>query len=83
MRFLGDCCFIVIIKCDFLLFGFSLSIILLCIQDPKIKYVDLGGAYVGPTQNHLLRMAKELGVESYKVYEEQASLYYHESVRTL
>ncbi|XP_071799138.1 amine oxidase [flavin-containing] B-like isoform X2 [Asterias amurensis] len=37
--------------------------------DPSIGYVDLGGAYVGPTQNRLLRMAKELGVENYKINE--------------
>ncbi|KAK3743992.1 hypothetical protein QZH41_010806, partial [Actinostola sp. cb2023] len=36
--------------------------------DPRFKYTDLGGAYVGPTQNHILRVAKELGVENYKVY---------------
>lgn len=36
--------------------------------DPKIKYVDLGGAYVGPTQDRILRVAKELGVQTYKVY---------------
>ena len=45
-----------------------------------MKYVDLGGAYVGPTQNNLLRMLKELGIETYKVYDEQAAVYYHESV---
>lgn len=30
--------------------------------------MDVGGAYVGPTQNRLLRMAKELGVQTYKVF---------------
>ncbi|XP_067042168.1 amine oxidase [flavin-containing] B-like [Acropora muricata] len=40
------------------------------VQDPKFKYVDLGGAYVGPTQNRILRIAKELGIETYKVYNE-------------
>lgn len=38
------------------------------LEDPKFKYVDLGGAYVGPTQNRILRVAKELGIETYKVY---------------
>lgn len=38
------------------------------VVDPRIKYVDLGGAYVGPTQNRILRVAKEVGVETYKVY---------------
>ena len=45
------------------------SLICLFQKDPSIGYVDLGGAYVGPTQNRLLRMAKELGVENYKVNE--------------
>ena len=40
------------------------------LEDPKFKYVDLGGAYVGPTQNRILRVAKELGIETYKVYNE-------------
>ncbi|KAM9321264.1 amine oxidase [flavin-containing] B-like [Gastrophryne carolinensis] len=38
------------------------------IRNKDVQYVDLGGAYVGPTQNRLLRMAKELGVQTYKVY---------------
>ncbi|XP_038050318.1 amine oxidase [flavin-containing] B-like isoform X4 [Patiria miniata] len=37
--------------------------------DSTVGYVDLGGSYVGPTQNRLLRMAKELGVENYKIQE--------------
>ena len=40
------------------------------LEDPKFKYVDLGGAYVGPTQNRILRVAKELGIQTYKVYNE-------------
>ncbi|XP_072270304.1 amine oxidase [flavin-containing]-like [Pyxicephalus adspersus] len=38
------------------------------IRNKEVQYVDVGGAYVGPTQNRLLRMAKELGVQTYKVY---------------
>ncbi|XP_053313441.1 amine oxidase [flavin-containing] A-like [Spea bombifrons] len=37
------------------------------IHNKQVKYVDLGGSYVGPTQNRILRMAKELGVQTYKV----------------
>ncbi|XP_064007959.1 amine oxidase [flavin-containing] A-like [Pogoniulus pusillus] len=37
------------------------------IRNSKVNYVDVGGAYVGPTQNRILRLAKELGVETYKV----------------
>jgi len=40
------------------------------VEDPKFKYADLGGAYVGPTQNRILRVAKELGIQTYKVYNE-------------
>lgn len=32
-----------------------------------MNYVDVGGAYVGPTQNRILRLSKELGLETYKV----------------
>ncbi|XP_047391869.1 amine oxidase [flavin-containing] B [Sciurus carolinensis] len=39
------------------------------IRNQKVKYVDLGGSYVGPTQNRILRLAKELGLETYKVNE--------------
>ncbi|NXS06675.1 AOFB oxidase, partial [Neodrepanis coruscans] len=39
------------------------------VKNKQAKYVDLGGAYVGPTQNRLLRLTKELGIETYKVNE--------------
>uniref|UniRef100_A0A2K6GJ05 Amine oxidase n=1 Tax=Propithecus coquereli TaxID=379532 RepID=A0A2K6GJ05_PROCO len=39
------------------------------LRNEKVKYVDLGGSYVGPTQNRILRLAKELGLETYKVNE--------------
>ena len=38
------------------------------LQDPSYGYCDLGGAYVCETQTRLLRLAKELGVETYQVY---------------
>nr|XP_033806210.1 amine oxidase [flavin-containing] B-like [Geotrypetes seraphini] len=44
-------------------------------RNKHVKYVDLGGAYVGPTQNRILRLAKELGVENYKVNEVQRLLH--------
>ncbi|XP_073523345.1 amine oxidase [flavin-containing]-like [Phyllobates terribilis] len=46
------------------------------VKNSKTKYVDLGGAYIGPTQNRIIRVAKELGVETYKVNEEQRLLHY-------
>ena len=38
------------------------------VENQEVKYVDLGGSYVGPTQNRILRVAKSLGVETYKVF---------------
>ena len=40
------------------------------LEDPRFKYADLGGAYIGPTQNRIVRVAKELGVQTYKVFDE-------------
>ncbi|WP_080053707.1 flavin monoamine oxidase family protein [Spirosoma aerolatum] len=39
-------------------------------------YVDLGGAWVGPTQERLYAMAREFGVETYKTYDEGKSTQY-------
>ncbi|XP_066266747.1 amine oxidase [flavin-containing] B-like isoform X2 [Branchiostoma lanceolatum] len=33
-------------------------------------YCDVGGSYVGPSQNRLLRLSKELGIETYKMHDE-------------
>ena len=43
----------------------------LLFQNDKCKWVDLGGAYVGPTQNRLLRLSRELGIKHYLVNERQ------------
>ena len=43
------------------------------IQDPSVGYVDLGASYVGPTQDRLLRISKELGVTNYRVNEDERS----------
>ncbi|XP_012783233.2 amine oxidase [flavin-containing] A [Ochotona princeps] len=37
------------------------------VRNEQVNYVDVGGAYVGPTQNRILRLSKELGIETYKV----------------
>src|SRR6218665_473869 len=44
------------------------------IRDPAFKYTDLGGAYVGPTQRRVARLAKELGLEFYKVSLEKKAI---------
>ncbi|XP_028291982.1 amine oxidase [flavin-containing] [Gouania willdenowi] len=41
------------------------------VRNKETKWVDLGGAYIGPTQNRILRLAKEYGVKTYKVNEEE------------
>ncbi|XP_045716407.1 amine oxidase [flavin-containing] A [Phyllostomus hastatus] len=37
------------------------------VRNEHVDYVDVGGAYVGPTQNRILRLSKELGLKTYKV----------------
>ncbi|XP_067828270.1 amine oxidase [flavin-containing] B-like isoform X1 [Heptranchias perlo] len=44
------------------------------LHDPRFGYTDVGGAYVGPTQNRILRMAKDLGVDTYLVDDSQYCL---------
>ncbi|XP_069035008.1 amine oxidase [flavin-containing] [Lepisosteus oculatus] len=46
------------------------------VQNKPCQYVDLGGAYVGPTQNRILRVAKEMGVKTYKVNEQENLVHY-------
>ncbi|XP_043540745.1 amine oxidase [flavin-containing] A-like, partial [Chiloscyllium plagiosum] len=41
---------------------------------PQFGCTDVGGAYVGPTQTHILRLARELGLETYPVDHTQSSL---------
>ncbi|XP_078694174.1 amine oxidase [flavin-containing]-like [Branchiostoma floridae x Branchiostoma belcheri] len=43
------------------------------IKGPGFGYVDVGGAYVGPTQNHMLKLVKELGIQMYKINTEGTS----------
>ncbi|XP_061647755.1 amine oxidase [flavin-containing] isoform X1 [Phyllopteryx taeniolatus] len=45
-------------------------------RNKETKWVDLGGAYVGPTQNRILRLAKQYGVETYKVNEQERLVHY-------
>lgn len=43
-------------------------------EDPSFGYCDLGGAYVCETQTRLLKLAQELGVETYQVYSQGQSV---------
>ena len=36
----------------------------------------MGGAYVGPSQDHVLKVIHELGLSTYKVYEEGDLMHY-------
>lgn len=50
-------------------------------QNKETKWVDLGGAYIGPTQNRILRLANEYGIRTYKVNEKENLVHYvHVSV---
>ncbi|XP_063233949.1 amine oxidase [flavin-containing] A-like [Bacillus rossius redtenbacheri] len=44
--------------------------------DPKYGWADLGASYVGTTQTHILRLAKELGCTTYPTYSKQAYILY-------
>ncbi|XP_037095398.1 amine oxidase [flavin-containing] [Syngnathus acus] len=47
-------------------------------RNKETKWVDLGGAYIGPTQNRILRLAKQYGVKTYKVNEQEKLAHYVE-----
>jgi monoamine oxidase len=40
------------------------------------KIVEIGGQWIGPTQDHLMALAKELGVATYKTYNTGSNVYY-------
>jgi monoamine oxidase len=46
------------------------------------KIVEVGGQWVGPTQTKLLALAKELGVDTFKTYNEGNYIYYRNGVST-
>ncbi|XP_043988544.1 amine oxidase [flavin-containing] [Gambusia affinis] len=46
------------------------------VRNKETKWVDLGGAYIGPTQNRILRLAKEYGIKTYKVNEQEHLVHY-------
>ena len=48
----------------------------LFLQNEHVDYVDVGGAYVGPTQNRILRLSKQLGLETYKVNVNERLVHY-------
>ena len=50
------------------------------VQNDKVKWVDLGGAYVGRGQNHLLRLIKEFNLKLYNVNEVENIVFYNQKV---
>ncbi|PSN36316.1 Amine oxidase [flavin-containing] [Blattella germanica] len=44
--------------------------------DPQYGWVDLGASYVGPSQNHVLRMCKKLGLETYLCRDDHDNIHY-------
>ncbi|OTF70176.1 hypothetical protein BLA29_013855, partial [Euroglyphus maynei] len=50
------------------------------VKNSNVKWVDLGGAYVGRGQNHLLRMIKEFDLKLYNVNEVENLVFYNQTV---
>lgn len=46
-----------------------------------VEWVDLGGSYVGPSQNHILRLANDIGVETYKIFSDLSSIQFSRGKR--
>ncbi|XP_075537714.1 amine oxidase [flavin-containing] A-like isoform X1 [Dermacentor variabilis] len=51
---------------------------LFTVKNDIVGWVDLGGSYVGPTQDHILRLASELQVDTYKIFDDLKSLHFSE-----
>jgi monoamine oxidase len=45
--------------------------------------IDVGGTWIGPTQDHLARLAKNLGIETFKTYWTGDGVYYRNGERKL
>jgi len=43
------------------------------------RVVEIGGQWVGPTQDRILRLIKDLGLETFKTYVEGRNVYYREA----
>jgi monoamine oxidase len=45
------------------------------------KVVEAGGEYVGPTQDHILKLASDVGVKTFPAYDEGDNVYYANGIR--
>ena len=61
------------------LFTFFPLLISAFMQDSKCGYVDVGGAYIGPTQDRMFRLVKELNLKTYNVQDNPDVLYHYEA----
>jgi monoamine oxidase len=46
------------------------------------KVVEVGGEWVGPTQDHVIALAKELGIGTFKTYNDGNNVYYANGLTT-
>jgi monoamine oxidase len=46
------------------------------------KVIEIGGQWVGPTQTKLLALSKDLGVDTFKTYNDGDYVYYHDGSKT-
>ncbi|XP_033625820.1 amine oxidase [flavin-containing] B-like [Asterias rubens] len=44
------------------------------LRDPAFEYLDVGGTYIGPTQNRIIRLAKEYGIQNQIVNEVERTI---------
>jgi monoamine oxidase len=47
------------------------------------KVVESGGEFIGPTQNRMAALAKDMGVETFKTYDTEGSYLYHRNGNNL
>jgi monoamine oxidase len=47
------------------------------------KYADMGAGFIGPTQDHIAQLARELGVRTFKTYNEGSNVQYYGGKRSL
>jgi monoamine oxidase len=51
--------------------------------DPQYGWADLGASFVGPIQNHILRMCKELGCETFPSRDDYNAIYFSKVTRNV
>ncbi|XP_071784699.1 amine oxidase [flavin-containing] B-like isoform X2 [Asterias amurensis] len=50
------------------------------LRDPAFEYLDVGGTYIGPTQNRIIRLAKEYGIQNQIVNEVERTIEFRNGV---